>query len=442
MVKKIIDQLVDYMLAARDASLPGEVAQRAKNHILDTLAAIVSGSQLSPGRMGIEFARAEGGKPAALVMGSDLLTTATLAAFANGISAHADESDDSNDRLHPGCAVLPAAWAVAEREKSSGKALLNAVVIGYEISCRFHKALATKSTTFAGTFGAAVAAGSILRFDALRNCYLFSYAAQQASGSNAWIADDEHIEKAFDYGGIPGRNGVMAALLVRAGFTGNRDVFEGDRNFLRDYPPADPSYLTTSELGARYELTTGLIKKFPVGAPMQEAVEALHRLIARHRIKLSDVEKITVRLPERAAQTVNNRHMPDVNVQYILAVTLIDGRLSFAAAHDYARMQSPDVQAIKARVHLEVDLEMDKTGPRYQALVELTTVSGQALREHIINVRGRPENPMSPAEVEEKARELMAPVLGDDRVNKLFDSVRNLEVVSDISKLRPLLMKI
>ena len=441
MAKKIIDQLVDYMLVARDASLPGEVAQRAKNHILDTLAAIVSGSQLTPGRMGIEFARSEGGKPEALVMGSDLLTTATLAAFANGISAHADESDDSNDRLHPGCAVLPAAWAIAEREKSSGKALLNAVVIGYEISCRFHKALATKSTTFAGTFGAAVAAGSILRFDALRSCYLFSYAAQQASGSNAWIADDEHIEKAFDYGGITGRNGVMAALLVRAGFTGNRDVFEGDRNFLRDYPPAEPSYLT-SELGARYELTTGLIKKFPVGAPMQEAVEALHRLIAQYRVKASDVVKITVRLPERAAQTVNNRHMPDVNVQYILAVTLIDGRLSFAAAHDYERMQSPDVQAIKARVHLEVDLEMDKTGPRYQALVELTTASGQALREHIINVRGRPENPMSPAEVEEKARELMVPLLGDERVNKLFDSIRNLEAVSDISKLRPLLMKI
>ena len=441
MAKKIIDQLVDYMLVARDASLPGEVAQRAKNHILDTLAAIVSGSQLTPGRMGIEFARSEGGRPEALVMGTDLLTTATLAAFANGISAHADESDDSNDRLHPGCAVLPAAWAIAEREKSSGKALLNAVVIGYEISCRFHKALATKSTTFAGTFGAAVAAGSILRFDALRNCYLFSYAAQQASGSNAWIADDEHIEKAFDYGGIPGRNGVMAALLVRAGFTGNRDVFEGDRNFLRDYPPAEPNYLT-SELGARYELTTGLIKKFPVGAPMQEAVEALHRLIAQYRVKASDVVKITVRLPERAAQTVNNRHMPDVNVQYILAVTRIDGRLSFAAAHDYERMQSPDVQAIKARVHLEVDLEMDKTGPRYQALVELTTASGQALREHVINVRGRPENPMSAAEVEEKARELMVPLLGDERVNKLFDSIRNLEAVSDISKLRPLLMKI
>ena len=441
MAKKIIDELVDYMLSVREAALPSEVVQKGKNHLLDTLAAIVSGSQLTPGRLGLEYTRSEGGKAEALVMGSDLLTTATLAAFANGISAHADESDDSNDRLHPGCAVVPAAWAVAEREKRPGRSLLNAVVLGYEISCRFHKALATKSTTFSGTFGAAVAAGSLLRFDALRNCYLFSYAAQQASGSNAWIADDEHIEKAFDYGGITGRNGVMAALLVHAGFTGNRDVFEGDRNFLQDYPPADPSQLT-SDLGTRYEMTRGLIKKFPVGAPMQEAVEAMHRLIERHKIRAADVVKVIVRLPERAAQTVNNRHMPDVNVQYILAVTLLDGRLSFEAAHDYERMQRPDVQAMKSRVHLEVDLEMDRVGPRYQALVEVNTTGGEQLREHIVNVRGRPENAMSPEEVEAKSRELMAPVLGDDRVHRLFDAIRNLEAVTDISSLRPLLMKL
>lgn len=440
MAKKIIEQLVDYLLSARDAALPGAVVEKAKNHLLDTLAAIVSGSQLTPGRMGIDYARAEGGKPEALAIGSDLLTTATLAAFANGISAHADESDDSNDRLHPGCAVVPAAWAIAEREKSSGKALRNAVVLGYEISGRFHRALATKSTTFSGTFGAAVAAGSLLGLNALQTRYLFSYAAQQASGSNAWIGDDEHIEKAFDYGGITGRNGVMAALLVHAGFTGNRDVFEGDRNFLQDYPPADREELTR-ELGSRYEITRGLIKKFPVGAPMQEAVEALHRLIARKQLKSSDITKVTVRLPERAAQTVNNRHMPDVNVQYIFAATLLDGRLSFEAAHDYERMRRPEVQAVKSRVHLEADLEMDKTGPRYQALVEVTTVSGELLREHIVNVRGRPENPMSAAEVEDKARDLMAPVLGNDRVSRLFDAIRNLEALTDISDLRTLLSK-
>ena len=233
----------------------------------------------------------------------------------------------------------------------------------------------------------------------------------------------------------------MAALLVQAGFTGNRDVFEGDRNFLQDYPPAEPSQLT-SDLGDRYEMTRGLIKKFPVGAPMQEAVEAMHRLIEQHKIRAADVVKLLVCLPERAAQTVNNRHMPDVNVQYILAVTLLDGRLSFEAAHDYDRMRHPEVQAMKARVHLGVDSEMEIVGPRYQALVEVSVTSGQQFREHVINVRGRQENPMSSEEVEEKAHALMAPVLGDDRVERLFDAMRTLETVTDISSLRQLLMKV
>ena len=97
---------------------------------------------------------------------------------------------------------------------------------------------------------------------------------------------------------------------------------------------------------------------------------------------------------------------------------------------------------MKARVHLEVDLEMDRIGPRYQAVVEVSTTSGQQLREHIVNVRGRPENPMSPAEVEEKARALMAPVLGNDRVDRLFDAIRTIEAVTDISSLRTLLLKL
>ena len=157
---------------------------------------------------------------------------------------------------------------------------------------------------------------------------------------------------------------------------------------------------------------------------MQEAIEAIHRLVEQHKIRAADVVKVLVRLPERAAQTVNNRHMPDVNVQYILTVTLLDGHLSFEAAHDYDRMRHPDVQAMKARVHLEVDSEMERVGPRYQALVEVSVTSGQQFREHVVNVRGRPENPMSSKEVEEKAHALMAPVLGDDRVERLFDAMR------------------
>jgi 2-methylcitrate dehydratase PrpD len=422
--------------------VPEEVVQRAKNHLLDTLAAIVSGSQLLPGQLGIQFVRSQGGIKEASVLGSDQVTTAIWAAFANGISAHADESDDSNDRLHPGCSVVPAAWAMAEREKRSGKALLNAVILGYDIAARFNKALLAKSTSVAGTFGAAVAAGTLLDLDSARTRYLLSYAAQQASGSNAWIGDDEHVEKAFDYGGITGRNGVTAALLVKAGFTGNADVFEGDRNYLDEQWPAPDKGELVSELGTRYEITRGLIKKFPTGAPMQEAVEAMIRLIQQHEINAADVSRVVVRLPERGAQTVNNRHMPDVNVQYIMSVVLLDGKMSFAAAHDYARMQDKRVLDLRARVQLIADEAMTRSPHRYQASVEVTLTDGQRFEEKVIDVRGRPQNPMTAAEVEDKAQELMTPVLGSERVGRLFQEIRNLESVADINELRPILIKI
>ena len=110
---KIIDSLVEYMLASRQAKLPAEVAEKGKSHLLDSLAAIVSGSTLKPGKLGLQHARSLGGKEACTVLGSDLKTTPVLAAFANGMSGHADETDDSNSQLHPGCAIVPAGLAIA-----------------------------------------------------------------------------------------------------------------------------------------------------------------------------------------------------------------------------------------------------------------------------------------------------------------------------------------
>ena len=107
----IMAGLVQYMSAARDKPLPPEVAQEAKHHILDTLAAMVSGSRLPPGKLAIGYGEHLGGKPDALVIGTELLTSVVNAAVVNGITAHADETDDSYEPalMHPGCAIIPAA---------------------------------------------------------------------------------------------------------------------------------------------------------------------------------------------------------------------------------------------------------------------------------------------------------------------------------------------
>lgn len=436
---KIIDGLVEYMLAARSVKLPVEVIQKGKSHLLDSLAAIVSGSTLKPGKLGQQHAREQGGKEQCSVLGTKLKTTAIMAAFANGMSGHADETDDSNSQLHPGCAIVPAALAMGELQERSGEALLRAVILGYDIGFRFHQAFEPRSTSFGATFGCATAAGTLAELDALQLRYLISYAAQQASGSRAWVGDDDHIEKAFDYAGMPARNGVTAAQLIKSGFTGNRDVLEGDQGIIKTYAPCDPAKLL-AELGERFTITSCLIKKYPVGSPMMETVDATLAMLAKQTIDPDAIEKVVVRIPSSGARTVNNRHMPDVNVQFMVASILIAGKLTFEMAHDYERFRNPRVLALKEKTELIGDETMERSGPRFQGQVEVTLKDGKVVREHVSNCRGRPENPMSPEEVEKKAAWLMEPVLGSKNVDQIMESVRCIESVTSVREFTKLLV--
>jgi 2-methylcitrate dehydratase PrpD len=433
-----IDGLIDYMLAARSAKLPADVIQKGKSHLLDSLGAVVSGSTLKPGKLGLRHANAQGGREECSVLGTNSRTTPILAAFANGMSGHADETDDSNSQLHPGCAIVPAALAIAESQKRGGDALLRAVILGYDIGFRFHQAFEPRSTSFGATFGAAAAAGALAELDGLQLRYLISYAAQQASGSRAWVGDDDHIEKAFDYAAMPARNGVTAALLIQSGFTGNRDVLEGDQGIIKTLAPCEPAKIS-SELGQRFTITSCLIKKYPVGSPMMETVDATLALLSKQTIDPGQIEKVTVRIPESGARTVNNRHMPDVNVQYMVAAILLEGKLTFETAHDYERFQDPRVLALKEKVQLIGDKELEQSGHRFQGVVEITLKDGRTLREHVINCRGRPENPMSPEEVEEKATWLMEPVLGKSNVAQIINTIRRIESLTDSRELAKLM---
>jgi 2-methylcitrate dehydratase PrpD len=436
---KIIESLTDYMLAARQTKLPPEVIQKGKSHLLDSLAAIASGSTLRPGKLGLHHVQRQAGSPECTVLGSNLKTTPLLAAFANGMSGHADETDDSNSQLHPGCAIVPAALAIAEAQNRGGEALLRAVILGYDVGFRFHQAFEPRSTSFGATFGAAAAAGALAELSELQLRYLISYAAQQASGSRAWVGDDDHIEKAFDYAAMPARNGVTAALLIQSGFTGNRDVLEGDQGIIKTYAPCDPAKIL-GELGQRFTITSCLIKKYPVGSPMMETVDATLALLAKQPIPPEQIDKIIVRIPESGARTVNNRHMPDVNVQYMVAAILLEGKLSFELAHDYERFQNSRVLALKEKVQLIGDAELEKSGYRFQGLVEITLKDGRTLREHVINCRGRPENPMSPKEVEKKAAWLLEPILGKTNSDQVIAAIRQIEFVSNVRDLTKLMM--
>jgi 2-methylcitrate dehydratase PrpD len=442
--------LAAHIASAPARTLPAEVVEKAKLHVLDTLAAMVSGTRLPAGHRALPFAAAAGGLREALVAGSDTVTSAAMAALAGGMLAHADETDDSHapSLTHPGCAVVPAALALAERQHAGGELLLRAVVAGYDIGTRVSQALGGErffdqhhsSHSVGGLFGATAAAAAVLQFDARRAAYMLAYAVQMASGNTCWRRDPDHVEKAFDFGGMPAHHAVLAATMVEAGFTGSAQPLEGTPGLFAAYPlTADPA-LATRDLGQRYALMDTAIKKWCVGSPIQAALDSLQALMAQHAgLTAAEVERIVVALPRQSAPVVDRRAMPSVNLQHQMALLLVDGTLGFESGHDLPRMHDPQITALADRISIDAQPGDEWVRHPRQAIVSVRLRSGAELVHRTRHVRGTPADPMTRAEVEAKARDLMAPVLGSSRTDQLIERLARLEAVADVTELRPLL---
>jgi 2-methylcitrate dehydratase PrpD len=444
-ISPVMEKLSAYMAEARNRALPAAVVQEIEHHILDTIAAMVSGSELLPGRMAIDFARTYGGEKVATVVASKILCGPIEAALANGQLAHSDETDDdfTTGGAHPGCALVPAALAVGEQFGISGTHFMRAVALGYDVAMRAMKTVGPgmkETHPLVGTMGATAAAGCAASLTAQQMRWLFDYAAQQAgAGIGSWRRDTDHIEKAFVFGGMGARNGVNAALVVHSGWTGVNDVLSGPNNFVDSYnPKADPAGMI-EQLGERYGVVQTTLKKWTTGGPIQAPLDALENLRKRQSFDADQVKQVVVRAATSAAYTVNNRDMPDICLQHLVAVMLNDKTVSFRAAHDKARMQDPAILRERAKVQLVPDEELERLIPVRVAIVEVTLNDGTLLSERVEHVRGTPENPMTRDEVVAKARELMAPVLGASTCSTLIERVLTLDNVKDVRELRPLL---
>lgn len=457
-VSPLMQQLSAYMGAANTRALPDDVVEKAKQHILDTFAAMISGSGLPPGRAALEFARAYGGKAIATVAASNIVCGPIEAAFANGVLAHSDETDDSHgpSRSHPGVSIVPAAFAAGEQFAISGAHFIRAVTLGYDVGTRISMSMggpayqaATHRSTHgtAAAFGAGAAAGCAAALNAEKMRLLLDYTAQQTSGIGAWSRDAEHMEKAFLFGGKPAAGAVMAATLIQAGWSGVSDIFSGPDNFFEAFAPrengaikADPGVLA-DKLGERYEVTRTNIKKWTVGSPIQAPLDALAGFFKQRKFSADDVSKVVVRIASDEANTVSNREIPDICMQHMVAIMLLDKTVTFASVHNRARMKDPAVLRQRAKVDVLADPRIDARRPRREAIVELTFTDGTQLTEWVRDVRGTAENPMTRDEVVEKARDLIAPVLGPATCSTLIDKLLSLETLKDVRELRPALQR-
>ncbi len=451
-VSPVMERLSTYMSEAASRPLPRIVIETTQQHILDTLGAMISGSTLLPGQKGIEFARKYGGKPVSTVVASDILCGPIEASLANALLAHSDETDDSHapSQSHPGCGIVPAALAIGEMVGASGTQLIRAVALGYDVGTRVTMTLGAEkfeaeshwsTHTIAPLFGAAAACGSQAGFDAHQMRLLLGYTAQQSSGLAAWHRDTQHIQKAFVFAGMGARGGVTSALLVQDGWTGVEDIFSGADNFFDAYKPsANPAGLV-DKLGEVYQITQSNIKKWPVGSPIQAALEAIVLLREKRPFTADQVSQVTIQLATDEAAIVNDRKMPDISLQQMIAVMLMDHAVTFRSANDAARMKDPATLRQRAKVKLIASEQLQRLMPLRVSVVDITLTDGTHLTERVDKMPGTPQAPLTSAEVAAKARDLIHTVFDQATTSSLIEKVYHLEKINDIREFRPLLQK-
>jgi 2-methylcitrate dehydratase PrpD len=215
-------------------------------------------------------------------------------------------------------------------------------------------------------------------------------------------------------------------------------VLSGERNFLFAFGVEREAEQLVSGLGSVYEVLNANIKKWSVGSPIQAALDSTEVLQRDRGLRPEQIRHLRVEVQDHEAAIVNNRTMPDICLQHLVAVLLADGHLTFASAHDVRRMADPRIRALRRRIELVGSAALTRAGGR-QAIVTAELHDGTRLRHHTKAVKGTPADPMTRAELEDKYLDLAAPVLTRRRAAALAARLWQLETVSDVRTLRSLL---
>ena len=421
--------------------IPPKNVADAKQLVLDYLGVAIAGSQTESGRIAREFAVTTGGVPEATLIPSGQRVPALHAAFANAIAAHSIELDDVDvlALFHFSPPVVSAALATAERVKASGRDFIAAVVAGCEMMARLSEAVnpalrdrGFHTTPSCGVFGAAVAAGRLLRLDAAGIVSALGLAGAQASGLMEMYGPS--MQKRFNPGPAA-RNGVTAAIMAEIGFTGAATIFDGERGFCRAFGDgANPERLTRG-LGTEFPIFIEF-KPYACARPIHNAIDCALSIRRQHNPPLEGIRGIVVQRHPAWAQYHSiprpaTYHEAQVSLPYSVAVALKEGA---ALLPQYTGEKLAD-RAIGRLAEL-VRIVPDPSLPRgVSCRMSVEMIDGRVLTAQVDHPKGSIENPMTSDEMRGKVHQLADSVIGAPQVARLIETAGRIEDVKDIGEL-------
>ena len=442
--------LAQFAAALRYEDIPCEAVECIKLSVLDSIGCCLFGASLPWTRKVAALAEGEGARPVASLMGMGRKSSVALAVLVNSTAGHAFELDDIHKEsiVHPGSLAMPVAMAYAEAAGGApGRDVITAMIAGYEVGTRVGSA-ATMSLFLrgfhpqgtSGAFVAAATAGRMLKLDAGQMQHALGIVGSQAGGLMA--AQEGAMVKRF-HSGRAGQSGVYSAELARRGFTGITDVLEAHYGgYLSTYSDKPSPQRLTAGLGTVWETVNVGYKPHASVTSIHTALDALADIMREHKLKADDITEVDAGLShmthvhcawEYKAQGVTAAQM---NLYYGLAVIALDG-MAFVDQYREDRLHDPQILGFIKRVRAHVDPEIEGMGAafRHAARVTVKTRDGRTLKREILHRRGSPENPLKPADVEYKFRNVARACLSQphtDRVMKLVAALETLDSTAEL----------
>lgn len=442
-------RLATFAAQLRFADIPPAVLEHVKLALVDLFGCALYGATLPWTKLAHRYVMSEQAGPAATLWGTNLRTSASLAALANGTAAHAAEIDDLHKASfhHPSAAVVPAALAVAEASPRAvtGAELLTAIVAGYEVCTRVGAALGQGHFTAGyhpqgtvGVFGAAAAAARLRELDPAHTVHALGIAGTQASGLMA--AQEGAMVKRM-HAGLAGQTGVRAAALAADGFTGIINVFEAEFGGLLGTlgtPASDPAPLTTG-LGSVWHSGEIEFKRHAACAAIHSTLDVLEDLMAQHGVTAGDVASVRVHCTTHAYLHCGFPYRPEgataaqMSFQYCVAAMLAFGAVSIDQFADDL-LAEPGLLELAARVQVIPETSFDELGAdgRHSVSVEVLTTGGETLTGARSRRRGGVDDPVPPTLIVDKYRRLAAHTLDEPGVQALLDQIVQLERSDDV----------
>ncbi|WP_156289631.1 MmgE/PrpD family protein [Oceanobacillus salinisoli] len=434
-------ELANYIIDTNYEDLPEEVVEFTKLCILDYFGSAIAGSNKAPIQMVHDFVVEMGGAPqATLVTGGK--TSVAQAALVNGAASHIVELDDIHKAsiIHAATVVVPAALAVAEWKKLSGKDLITAVVIGYEVCYRIGEAVTPShyyywhNTATCGTFGATAAVAKLLNLNEEQIVHALGSAGTQAAGLWEFIEDGAMSKQLHP--GKAAMNGVISGLLAQKGFTGASKILEGDRGFFRAMSESFDEGTVTKDLGNKFKILENGFKIHASCRHTHHAMDLMIELKNEKGITENDIESIRVKTYQVALNITDNdnprtEYASKFSLQYCTALAIVKGEGRLDAFNEETLWDST-IRDMMKKVQVVVDPEIDSNYPeKWGVKIEVTLTTGETITKQTDYPKGDPENPVTGIDLRDKFLKLTNGLPSD--VSKfMINEILILENVNEV----------